>query len=141
MERSRPLPPAWATLRFLPGLPREINGYGEGLAAHGGTGTLAQIADDPVLNCLPAGQGSQTPLLPASSPHPKGHRWREAATREPGWEAEAKCSPGQLTRKPEPGELGGVREANAGTELVQAGRENREGREVKEEVTNGMETG
>lgn len=104
-------------------------------------GTLAQIADDPVLNCLPAGQGSQTPLLPASSPHPKGHRWREAATREPGWETEMKCSPGQLTRKPELGELGGVREADAGTELVQAGRENREGREVKEEVTNGMETG
>ena len=36
---------------------------------------MAQIADDPVLNCLPAGQGSQTPLLPASSPNPKGHRW------------------------------------------------------------------
>ena len=107
---------------------------------------MAQIADDPVLNCLPAGQGSQTPLLPASSPNPKGHRWGEAATREPcphwlGGRGEVQPSPGQLTRKPESGELGGVREADAGKELVQARRENQEGREVKEEVTNGMETG
>lgn len=86
---------------------------------------------------------------PSSQPHlptQKGTDGGEAATREPcphwlGGRGEVQPSPGQLTRKPESGELGGVREADAGKELVQARRENQEGREVKEEVTNGMETG
>lgn len=83
---------------------------------------------------------SSQPHLPTQKGTDGGKR-RHGSPARTGWEAEAKCSPGQLTRKPESGELGGVRKADAGKELAQARRENQEGREVKEEVTNGMETG
>ena len=143
MGRSRPLPLAWATLQFLPGSPRGTNGHGRGLAAHGDMRTVAQIAKTVLFStvCPQAHRRpSSQPRLPTQKGTDGGRR-RHGSPARTGWEAEAKWSPGKLTRKPESGERAGRKEADTGNELVQAGREKQKGREVKEEATNGMETG
>ena len=58
--------------------------------------------DDLTPNRLLTGRGSQTPLLPASSPHPRGHRRGRQPRGNPartGLKAEVKWSPGKMMRK------------------------------------------